>query len=98
MLASVLNSAVAERAGIHVVRAFVGLRSVLAAHRELAQRLSELERKCDRRFSVAFEEILRLMAPPRTRRPIGFRPASAAGPGLPHGILAMTPRVRRLRR
>jgi hypothetical protein len=44
MLASVLNSQIAITAGIQVVRAFVRLRSVLAAHKELAKRLEKLER------------------------------------------------------
>ena len=39
MLASVLNSKIAVEASIKVVRAFVRLRSVLAAHKELAKKL-----------------------------------------------------------
>ena len=44
MLASVLRSPVAVRASLEVVRAFVRLRSIVGAHRELARRLDDLER------------------------------------------------------
>ncbi len=47
MVASVLNSKRAIEVSIYVVRAFVKLREMLGAHRELAQKLSELERKVE---------------------------------------------------
>ena len=74
MLATVLNSAAAVAASIQVVRAFVRLRTILAAHKDLARKLDMLERKCDRRFKVVFETIRDMLAPlaePR-KRPIGF--------------------------
>ena len=43
MLASVLNSPVAVEASVRVVRAFVLMREQLAAHKELARKLAELE-------------------------------------------------------
>ena len=76
MLASVLNSLRAVEASIFVVRAFVKLREALAAHKELAEKLAELERKVathDEAICSLFEAIRRLMAPPpRERRRIGF--------------------------
>ena len=63
MLASVLNSAAAVAASIQVVRAFVRLRTILAAHKELARQLNALEQKCDRRFKVVFETIREMLAP-----------------------------------
>jgi len=45
MAANVLNSKEAARMSVFVVRAFVQLRAVLATHKELAGKLSELERK-----------------------------------------------------
>ena len=42
MLASVLNSPVAVRASVYVVRAFLKLRAFLTAHKELAGRLAAL--------------------------------------------------------
>ncbi len=75
MLASVLNSPVAVQASIQVVRAFVRLRGILAAHKELSRRLDELEEKYDGQFAVVFEAIRRLMEPPEEKRGrIGFRP------------------------
>jgi len=80
MLASILNSGVAVRASIHVVRAFVNLRIALGAHRELAQRLDALQTKYDHQFRVVFEVIRQLTdpAPPSQRRRIGFRASSRA--------------------
>jgi len=73
MLASVLNSPAAVSASIHVVRAFVRLRLLLASHAELTKRVETLEKKYDRRFRVVFEAIKQLMAPPgKPGRKIGF--------------------------
>jgi len=76
MAANVLNSPVAVRASIKVVRAFVRLREMLATHKELAHKLVELERKYaahDVRIQQIFSHIKKLMNPrsPR-RRKIGF--------------------------
>lgn len=74
MLASVLNSPTAVQASLHVVRAFVRLRLLLASHAELAKRVEALEKKYDRRFRVVFEAVKQLMAPERkkTGKRIGF--------------------------
>ena len=78
MLASVLNSSTAVNASIEVVRAFVRIREMLSAHRELGRRLDQLERKYDGQFRVVFQAIRELMLPakhtPRGR--IGFRGTS----------------------
>ena len=74
MLASVLNSSIAVRASIQVVRAFVRLREILSTHRDLARKLEELERRYDARFRVIFDAIRELMSPPEPpRRRIGFQ-------------------------
>jgi hypothetical protein len=58
MLSTVLNS---ERAiNIEIMRAFVRLRQLLSAHRQLAQKLTQLERKIgthDEQIQVIFEAI-----------------------------------------
>ena len=73
MLASVLNSSVAVRASIQVVRAFVRLRAVLNADTELSRKLMDLERNYDQRFRMVFDAIRQLMQSPPTRtRRIGF--------------------------
>ena len=74
MLASVLNSKVAIAASIHVVRAFVRFRSILSAHKLLANKIVELEKKYDKKFLIVFDVIKRLMLPPEdpAKSPIGF--------------------------
>jgi hypothetical protein len=57
MLASVLNSQIAITASIQVVRAFVRLRSVLAAHKELARRLEKLEKTTTLNFTEIYKFI-----------------------------------------
>lgn len=63
MAAAILNSEIAVQASIQVVRAFVKLRSMLVAHKELARKLAELEKKYDAQFSSVFDAIKMLMAP-----------------------------------
>jgi ORF6N domain-containing protein len=74
MAASVLNTPVAIRVSIEIVRAFVRLRELLATHKELARKLEELEKKYDGQFKVVFEAIRQLMAPPaeKPKGRIGF--------------------------
>ena len=74
MAANVLNSPVAVNASIQVVRAFVRLREIMATHKDLVQKLKQMEKKYDRRFKVVFDAIRELMAPPisASRRQIGF--------------------------
>jgi hypothetical protein len=78
MLSSVLNSDQAIEVNIAIMRAFVKLREVLATHKDLAQKLADLEKKLgqhDEKFQIVFEAIRRLMAPPAeadNKRRIGF--------------------------
>ena len=77
MAASVLNSPQAVEVSVFVVRAFVQLREVIAGHKELARKISQLERKLfdhDEQILVLVEAIKQLMhpKPPPKRRRIGF--------------------------
>ena len=76
MAANVLNSPRAVHMSVLVVRAFVRMRQVLAAHKELAAKLAELERKLgthDEQIESIFEAIRQLMSPPSSPgRRIGF--------------------------
>ncbi len=78
MLSSVLNSDRAIEVNIAIMRAFVRLREILASHKDLAQKLDDLERKLaehDDKFTVVFDAIRQLMAPPpesAKKRRIGF--------------------------
>ena len=87
MAANVLRSRRAIDVSIFVVRAFVRLRDTLMAHKDLAKKLDELEKKTEllagkhdalaattrEQFRQVIETLRQLMAPqePR-RRPIGF--------------------------
>ncbi len=64
MLSSVLRSKRAVRVNVEIMRAFVRLREVLAAHKDLARKLEALEKKYDSQFKVVFVAIRKLMAPP----------------------------------
>jgi hypothetical protein len=77
MLSSVLKSGRAVQVNIAIMRAFVKVREILDTHRELAQRLKQLEGKYqthDAQIQEVFEAIRALLVPkpdPSKRR-IGF--------------------------
>jgi hypothetical protein len=78
MAASVLNSQRAIQASVYVVRAFVRLRQVLATHKELAQKLDELEQKLqthDKKIRALIFTIRELMHPAESspKTPIGYQ-------------------------
>ncbi len=74
--ASVLNTPRAIESSIFVVRAFVGLRQILATHTELARKLLELEahlKDHDQQIQAIFEAIHQLMTPPeKPKKKIGY--------------------------
>jgi hypothetical protein len=73
MLSSVLRSKRAVKVNIEIMRAFVGLRRLLAGNQALAKKLLEMEKRYDGQFKVVFEAIRQLMAvPEKTKRRIGF--------------------------
>ena len=85
MLSSVLRSKQAIQVNVAIMRAFVRLRETLALHKELAAKLTELERRIeghDAAIQSLFEAIRQLMAPPAaTSRPeIGFHVKENAVP------------------
>ncbi|MEW6669531.1 MAG: ORF6N domain-containing protein [Thermodesulfobacteriota bacterium] len=76
MLSTVLNSERAIEVNIAIMSVFVRLREMMAAHKELATRLKELEGRIqdhDEQIVAIFEAIKQLMSPPETgRKKIGF--------------------------
>jgi hypothetical protein len=80
MLSTVLKSERAIAVNIAIMRAFVGLRQLLATHRELAEALDAMEKKYDKQFKTIFEVLRQLTEPPPkpSKRPIGF-----VGPATP---------------
>ena len=76
MLSSVLRSERAVQVNVAIMRAFVGLRRMLAGNDALSRKLAELERRLeehDEGIKTLFEAIRELMTPPaEPRRQIGF--------------------------
>ena len=75
MLSSVLRSKRAIQVNIAIMRAFVTFREMLATHKDLADKLAELEQRYDEKFRVVFDAIRQLMAQPaleEQRHQIGF--------------------------
>jgi hypothetical protein len=73
MLSSVLRSKQAVQVNISIMRAFVRLRSVLAAHKELARKIEELEKKTEGRFTVVFKLLAQIIGEEvQPKRQIGF--------------------------
>ena len=80
MLSGVLRSKKAVQVNIAIMRAFVKLRQILSAHKELAHKLEQLERKTekhDTEIRAIFEAIRQLMTPlpKKPKRKIGFHPS-----------------------
>jgi hypothetical protein len=79
MVAAVLNTARAIEISVHVVRTFVQLREMIAAHKGLAERLARLEETTEDHTEAIrslMTAIRQLMTPPEPkRRGIGFRGA-----------------------
>jgi len=77
MLSSVLRSDRAVQVNIAIMRAFVQLRSMLAAHEELRRRIEVMERNYDAKFQALFATIKQMLETPvPAKRAIGFHAAS----------------------
>ena len=76
MLSSVLHSARAVQVNVAIMRAFVRVREVMAAHTDLAAKIAQLERKFgkhDKEIQVIFNTLKKLIEPPvPPKRRIGF--------------------------
>jgi hypothetical protein len=77
MLSSVLHSKRAIEVNVEIMRTFVELRRMVSDHAELAERISELEKKYDGQFQVVFTAIRNLIEPrEKPQRRIGYLSAS----------------------
>lgn len=73
MLSSVLRSKRAVMVNIAIMRVFVRIRRLMGEHKDLVQRLDELEKKYDLQFKAVFDAIRQLIAiPESSKRRIGF--------------------------
>ncbi|MGA2091529.1 MAG: ORF6N domain-containing protein [Endomicrobiales bacterium] len=80
MVSGVLNSERAIEVNIIIIRAFIKLREMLSLHRELGQKLNQLERKYERhdeQIHYIFDQIRALTEPKEEEDPklppIGFK-------------------------
>jgi hypothetical protein len=67
MLSSVLKSERAIQVNIAIMRSFVKIREMLSAHKDLARKLEEIEKKYDSQFRVVFDAIRQLMSTPEKK-------------------------------
>lgn len=74
MLSSILNSQRAIQVNIQIMRAFNQLRELLLEHKDLRDKIKQLENKYDYQFKVVFTAIKELLEPPeqKPKNPIGF--------------------------
>ena len=79
MLSSVLRSDRAADVNIAIMRTFVQLRRLMDSNRELARKISEMEKRYDEQFRAVFQAIQQLIAAEEEpKRKIGpLRPAPA---------------------
>ncbi|MBX2980800.1 MAG: ORF6N domain-containing protein [Flavobacteriales bacterium] len=82
MLSSVLNSEQAILVNIHIIRVFSRMREVLLSHREVLQKLEQLEGRLsghDEEIQAIFDHLTELVSPAadQQRKPIGFKPTEA---------------------
>lgn len=79
MLSSVLRSKRAIHVNIEIMRTFVKLRRILAAHKDIAHKLNRLEKAVKEHthdIKSIFEVIRQMLEPlpVKTKPPIGFHP------------------------
>jgi hypothetical protein len=73
MLSGVINSTRAIQMNIAIMRAFVQMRQMLATHKDLKQKIEEMESKYDGQFRVVFEAIHQLLVEDeKPKKKIGF--------------------------
>ena len=75
MLSSVLKNKRAIQVNIQIMETFIKLREILLSHKELKQKIDEMEKKYDYQFKIVFDAIKRLLEPPeKPKERIGFHP------------------------
>ena len=76
MLSSVLNSPRAIQVNIAIMRTFTKLREMLGTHKELRQKIEDMEKKYDKQFQVVFTAIKEIFdkfnEPEKPKPRIGF--------------------------
>lgn len=74
MLSSVLNSKKAIMVNIQIIRTFTQLRELLSTHKDLREKIENMEKKYDKQLREIFEAIKHLLTEEvKPKNPIGFR-------------------------
>ena len=74
MLSSVLNSRLAIKVNIQIMRTFVRINVMLISHKDLRRKMATMEKKYDQQFRVVFEAIKQLIREEeKPKAKIGFR-------------------------
>ncbi|MEW6102249.1 MAG: ORF6N domain-containing protein [bacterium] len=74
MLSSVLNSKMAVKVNIQIMRAFVRLREMVLSNEELRKKVENMEKKYDQQFKIIFDAIKGILSTPVSNiKKIGFR-------------------------
>jgi len=74
MLSSVLNSRLAIKVNIQIMRTFVRINAMLISHKDLQRKIATMEKKYDQQFRVVFEAIKQLIREEeKPKAKIGFR-------------------------
>jgi len=74
MLSSVLKSERAILVNIQIVRTFVKLREMLSSHREITEKIEQMEKKYDKHFKIVFDTLRQLLKEEeKPKNKIGFR-------------------------
>lgn len=75
MLSGVLNSDRAIQVNIAIMRTFIKLRSMIATHKEMKNKIDAMEKKYDKQFKVVFTALKHLFEEPeQSKTVIGFTP------------------------
>ncbi|MDR1997323.1 MAG: ORF6N domain-containing protein [Candidatus Margulisbacteria bacterium] len=64
MLSGILSSNRAIAVNIQIMRTFTKLRAIILTHKELQNKIAEMEKKYDHQFQAVFEAIKQLLRPP----------------------------------
>ena len=73
MLSSVLNSKRAIQVNILIMKTFVRLRELISSHKDLLDKISDLECKYDSQFKIVFDALRAIIDPPiKKKKKFGF--------------------------
>ncbi len=61
MLSSVLKSETAVAVNIQIIRTFTKLREILSSHKDLKEKIEEMEKKYDSNFQIIFKSLRKFL-------------------------------------